>query len=59
MKKKSNVDKIKKSFGGFIAGNYCIHIKTGIKQVILIEPAGLLPFFSKYGAPLALSLIHI
>ena len=41
------------SFGGFIAGNYCIHTKTGIKQVILIEPAGLLPFFSKYGAPLA------
>ena len=53
IKNLKNVILMGHSFGGFIAGNYCIQVKERVKQLILVEPAGLFPFFSKYGAPLA------
>tara|TARA_B100000424_G_scaffold271365_1_gene273794 strand:+ start:1980 stop:3257 length:1278 start_codon:yes stop_codon:yes gene_type:complete len=38
------------SWGGYIASSYSVHHKIYVKQLMLIEPPGLLPTMGNYGA---------
>lgn len=38
------------SWGAYLSAYYCFHFKEYVKQLLLVEPPGLLPTFNDYGA---------
>tara|TARA_A100001388_G_C28768574_1_gene502351 strand:- start:1206 stop:2486 length:1281 start_codon:yes stop_codon:yes gene_type:complete len=49
-KKLKNIILVGHSWGAYISAYYSIHFKEHVKQLMLIEPPGLLPTFGSYGA---------